>query len=362
MDLSKKKQNQTAEDYAVQNQIEGQDNLSITQVNYNYGVTSSDVISLAKTVYEQLIPQTIDKYSIIAETTVNDRLDAFGRELLPRIIEIEGALDYFKDPKFQFLLRDAQRTAAKTDRIEDLNLLSELLTCHVAKGNDRKIDAGIHHAIKIVDEIDNDALCALSVACAFQYYVPNKGSIREGLKDLDNAYKKLIYLNLPEGLDWLEHLDMLGALRLSPLKLVDSKEYIVSQMKEYVCVGIKNNSEEQEKAFTILDDNHISRSVLIENECMDGYKRLKIGSLKAVNLNFLEAVNSIMALYTKDKLLLHKVKDSFVKLWDSYEALRTVRNWWSRIPTGFDITYVGRVLAHTNAKRIDSTFPDIFNM
>ena len=362
MDFSKKKQSQTAGDFAVQNQIEGQDNLSITQVNYNYGVTSSDVISLAKTVYEQLVPQTINKYSIIAETTVNDRLDAFGSELLPRIIKIEGALDFFKDPKFQFLLRDAQRTAAKTDRIEDLNLLSELLICHVAKGNNRKIDAGIHHAIKIVDEIDNDALCALSVACAFQYYVPNKGSIREGLKDLDNAYKKLIYLNLPEGLDWLEHLDMLGALRLSPLKLVDSKEYIVSQMKEYVCVGIKNNSEEQEKAFTILDDNHISRSVLIENECMDGYKRLKIGSLKAVNLNFLEAVNSIMALYTKDKLLLHKVKDSFVKLWDSYEALRTVRNWWSRIPTGFEITYIGRVLAHTNAKRIDSTFPDIFNM
>lgn len=362
MDFSKKKQSQTAGDFAVQNQIEGQDNLSITQVNYNYGVTSSDVISLAKTVYEQLVPQTINKYSIIAETTVNDRLDAFGSELLPRIIKIEGALDFFKDPKFQFLLRDAQRTAAKTDRIEDLNLLSELLICHVAKGNNRKIDAGIHHAIRIVDEIDNDALCALSVACAFQYYVPNKGTISDGLKDLDNAYKKLIYLNLPEGLDWLEHLDMLGALRLFPLGLVESKDYIVSQMKGYVCVGIKNCSAELEKAYTILDENHISRSVIIENECLEGYKRLKIGSLKVVNIKYIEAVNRIFALYSKDKMLLHKVKENFVELWDSYESLRIVRNWWSRIPTGYRITHIGRVLAHTNAKRIDSTFPDIFNL
>ena len=362
MDLSKKKQDQTAGDFAVQNQIEGQDNLSITQVNYNYGVTSSDVISLAKTVYEQLVPQTINKYSIIAETTVNDRLNAFGRELIPRIIKIEGALDFFKDPKFQFLLRDAQRTAAKTDRIEDLNLLSELLTCHVAKGNDRKIDAGIHHAIKIVDEIDNDALCALSVACAFKYYVPNNGSVSDGLKDLDNAYKKLMYLNLPEGTDWLEHLDMLGALRLSSQGLVDSKNHIASQMKGYVCVGIKNDSDELGKAYTILDENHISRSVLIDNECLDGYKRLKFGSLKSINPNFLETVNRILSLYSKDKLEMNKVKNSFVKLWDSYEALRTVRYWWSRIPTGFEITYIGRLLAHTNAKRIDSTFPDIFNL
>lgn len=102
MDLSKKKQNQTAGDYAVQNQIVGQGSLSLTQINHNYGVTSPEVVSLAKTVYEQLVPQTMDKYSKIAETTVNDRLDAFGRELLPRIIKIEGALDFSKILNFSF--------------------------------------------------------------------------------------------------------------------------------------------------------------------------------------------------------------------------------------------------------------------
>ena len=46
-------------------------------------------------------------------------------------------------------------------------------------------------------------------------------------------------------------------------------------------------------------------------------------------------------------------------MWDSFEALRTVRVWWEDISRGFSITSVGKVLAHTNAKRCDKRIPDL---
>lgn len=359
MNLSKKNQEQTAGDNAVQNQIEGQGNLTFTQVNNNYGVTTSEVVSIAATVYKQLVPQTVNEYTEIAVTTVNDRLDAFGRKLFPRIDGIENAIEAFRDPKFQFLLRDAQMTAAKTDRTEDLNLLSELLACHITKGEDRKIDAGIHYAIRIVDEIDNDALCALTVACAFQYYVPNSGFVHEGLKILDDVFNKLIYTNLPKGLDWLDHLDMLGALRLSSLGLKDFIEFLALKFNGYICVGIKKDSDELEKAFAILDEKGMPRSNLVDNECLDGYVRLNIRSFDDINPKYKDMVDRIHELYIKDKSLLDKVKKRFIELWDSYENLRIVRSWWSQIPKSYSVSYMGRVLAQTNAKRIDPELPDL---
>lgn len=357
MDFDVKKQRQTAGDNSIQNQ--GQGNVNITHVNNYYGAPPTDIVSIAATVYDQIATQAMKEYTEAALTTVKDRILAFGYDLFPRLNKIKGAMELFKDPKFQFWLRDAQITAAKTNRPEDLCILSELLSCHILKGHDMKVDAGIHQAIKIVDEIDNDALCGLTVACAFQYVVPNKGMIQDGLKDLDNSFMKLIYMDLPEGMNWLDHVDMLGALRLSSLGFIDSREYLASQMEGYVCVGIKNNSIELDRAYSILDENKISRSVLVDNECLEGFKRLNIRSLDNINPKYKDVVNRVRSLYSNDKTYLNKARNRFIELWDSFDALRTVRSWWSRIPHSYSVSYMGRVLAQTNAKRIDSKFPDL---
>lgn len=358
MGIGGKRQKQTAGDNSTQNQIGNQNNVSVSVNNY-YGVPPTDVVSIAASVYDQMATHAMKEYTGEAVVTATDRIKSFGYELFPRFNKINGAMEMFKDPKFQFWLRDAQITAAKTERTEDFSLLAELLSFHFMKGDDKKIDAGIHQAINKVDEIDNDALCALTVACAFQFYIPNKGSVKDGLKDLDNAYRNLLYLDLPEGEDWLDHLDMLGALRLSSLGFIDSREYIISQMTGYVCVGIKNDSKELETAYSILDENHIAHSVLVENECLDGYRRLNIRSLGTVNPKYIDIVKRIQKLYSNDRTLVDKAKYRFIELWDSHESLRIVRSWYSRIPTGFNVTYMGRVLAQTNAKRIDSTLPDL---
>lgn len=48
-----------------------------------------------------------------------------------------------------------------------------------------------------------------------------------------------------------------------------------------------------------------------------------------------------------------------MKEWDSYPSLKNLRVWWDNLSLAFDITHVGTVLAHTNARRCDNTIPEL---
>ena len=103
MGISKKEQKQTAGNNAVQYQIESQNNYNSTQVNY-FGVTPTEVVTMATTVYNQMYALSAKNYAEIASTTVEERINTFGCELFPRLEKIEGALEKFKDPRFEFFL------------------------------------------------------------------------------------------------------------------------------------------------------------------------------------------------------------------------------------------------------------------
>ena len=359
MEISKKEQTQKAGDNSVQTQIENQNNYNSAQINNYYGVTPTEVVSMATTVYNQMYVLSAKNYAEIAANTVNERINSFGCELFPRLEKIEGALEKFKDPRFEFLLRDAQLTAAKTDRHDDLRLLSELLACHIQKGSNRKIDAGISHAIRIIDEIDNDALCALTAVCAFMYYNPVTCFVKEGLDALNKLFEKLLYLDLPTGIEWLDHLDMLSALRVSTTRLKKSKDLLCSIYDGYACVGILKESDQLKNAYKVLDDNSISHDVIVDNECLNGYVRLKLVSSNNVDPTCKDAVSKVLKLYSKDGALLEKAKDNFIALWDSYHYLKIIRDWWDQIPQVFSVSFIGRVLAQTNAKRVFPEAPDL---
>jgi len=64
--------------------------------------------------------------------------------------------------------------------------------------------------------------------------------------------------------------------------------------------------------------------------------------------------------YSQDSSLINRVKEEFIKIWDSYDILKRVRVWWETIQTPFEITKIGKVLAHTNAKRCEPGLPDVF--
>ena len=357
-------------DKQIQRAGDGSQQLQAQTINVYNGVTEERV----RAIFAEQSILARKEYTEDAYRIADERVGKFEERFMPRITQVENALPSFADPAFQFLLRHAQQSAAATEREADYDLLTELLVCHIQKGEDRKNRTGINKAVEIVGEIDNDALCGLTVAHAFGLFIPITGHCIDGIRVLNDMFGKLMYQDLPSGEEWLDHLDILGAIRLSTfgtMKKVD--QYYLSQLDGYICAGIKGDSEEHKKAVNLLKEAGINQGFLIKNECLDGYYRLAIRNKKQIEeLGYTigdtrvslseeqkESINQIVEMYSKEDALIAQAKGNFFEIWDSFEKLRKLRTWWDSIPHVFTITYVGRVLAQTNAKRCDPTLPDL---
>lgn len=352
MAISRKNQEQIAGDNSIQNQVVGTQNNTYVTVT---GMSIPDVTEFTTTVSKQVTQQALSLCTQVAYDVALKRMQEFESVLLPRVEHIEKTLDNFADPKFQFMLRDANITAAKSSRKEDLTMLSELLACHIEKGCDIKIDAGINRAINIVNEVDIDSLCALTVVLCVLNILPNKGNIDDGLTVLNELYTKLLNQPLPEGDAWIDNLNVVGAINILSGKFHSVVELLSSNLDGYLCVGIKSGTQEHERALEILEQNKYSKQVLKPHDLLPGYLRLSIDDCTSLK----EELKPILGLYSKDKSLMQTVRSNFMIKWNSYQALVIVENWFNGIPYFFKINSVGKVLAQTYAKRCYPQFPDI---
>ena len=153
----------------------------------------------AREIFNEMYAIARKDFTQDAYQCANERVAKFEEALMPKMLKVEGALQKFSDPSFQFLITEAHKTAASTEREADYDLLSELLLHRVKKDKDRKVRVGIKKAIEIVDQVDDDALCALTVAYTIERLFPATGSIIRGLNILENVFSKLCYTNLCQG-------------------------------------------------------------------------------------------------------------------------------------------------------------------
>ena len=360
----------------VQSQRAGEHSQQIQMLNPTFvcGIDEKRV----REVCSEIAVETLKQCTAEATATAEARIEAFTTTLVPRIERIEEDFHSFAEPDFQFSLRSAQKTAAASDREADYEMLSELLVHRVEKKEDRKTRASISKAIEIVNEVDDDALCALTVAYAMESWGPMDGIISEGCKTLNSLLQSLLYLPLPQSFDWAYHLDVLNALRVSSLKLKKLADFYPAFLTGYVCAGIQKSSESYQQALDILDNAKLPHILLTDHELLDGYVRLPIRdqnlisktiipcitgsppvvSARKVNDSEIVALNKIWALYSDDSNLKTQVRNEFMQKWDTYKALQTVHAWWDNIPHSFTITPIGKVLAHANAQRYNKSVPD----
>lgn len=328
----------------------------------------------ARAVFNEMIPQALANYTEEAQKIATERVNKLEERIMPQINQVEGLLPAFADPAFQVLLRKAQQKAAITERENDYDLLTELLVCHVQKGNDRKNRAGIVKAVDIIDTIDNDALCALTIAFVLDNFWPATGNAKEGIEVLSRMYNALIYESLPSNLNWLDHLDILGVIRITPFSQMNKIEDIFTRRFDgYVSVGIKKGTEEYESALQIIQSIGLNKNILVDNIFLDDYVRLEIGNLddinslsifnnlgtRSINQREIEALRDVINLYEKNVDLQNKVKERFMNLIDEHEPLKTLQEWWNSISGAFSITGVGKIIAYINAKRCIPELPDI---
>lgn len=332
----------------------------------------------AREIYQEMNLQLKSDYTEEALRIANIRVKEFENRLLPKMEAVEGALESFADPSFQLLLVEAQKTAASTERPVDYDLLSELIIHRFQKGENRVARAGIHRAVEIVDDISDDALLGLTVYHAVTYFLPTSGNIYEGLNVLNDLFSKIIYENLPIGNDWLDHLDILDAIRIKSFSTLKKLQVFYSErLSGYIEVGIEKNSDNYSKANQLIENAGLPQDILVEHELNSNYVRINTPNKEEIsfpNLQILTNINSqkiilplsesqintiksIFDLYKQDESIKQQNIKIFMEEWDKRTNLKKLKDWWDNIPSSFQITSVGRVLAHSNAQRCDKNLP-----
>ena len=335
----------------------------------------------AREIFREMFEITRKDLTCEAYAVATQRVTQFEKDLISKMQKIDGAMSAFADPSFQFLLTNANKTAASTECPDDYSLLSELLIYRIQNGSNRSKNSGINRAVEIVNEITDEALLGLTVAFAIGSLRPTLSRIHEGLNLLEDIFSKLCYDVLPLNIDWLDHLDILDAIRISSFgKLKDFDDYYSNLMHGYCSIGIKRDSDNYVKAVDMLKKSSMQMNMLITHELNDGYVRLPVVREQDIdhfalftssnnNTTRLSAIpltdeqkrtlHEIYSMYDNDIELKKIVHTRFYDELMQRPYLKKIREWWSKIPVSFSITSVGRVLAHANAKRCDRSIPDL---
>lgn len=336
----------------------------------------------AREIYHEMNLQVIRDYSQEALAIANSRVTEFENQLLPKMEAVEGALEAFADPSFQLLLVEAQKTAASTERPADYDLLSELLIHRFQKGENRIARAGISRAVEIVDKISDEALLGLTVFHSASYFFPVSGDIHQGLDVLNDLFGKLFYNKLPTGNEWLDHLDILDAIRINSFgNLKKIQQYYPEMLVGYIEVGIEKMSENHHKAIELLSSNNLPQNILVDHALNINFSRMNLSSKKQIDSLTLQhqiqisgnsvfvpiplteeqktALRSIYDLYKQDEAIKQENIKVLMEEWDKRHNLKTLREWWDSISNSIQLTSVGKVLAHSNAQRCDKTLPPL---
>ncbi len=336
----------------------------------------------AREIYQEMNLQLKKDYSQEALYIANTRVTEFENRLMPKMEEVDGALEAFADPSFQLLLVEAQKTAASTERPADYELLSELLIHRFEKGENRFTRAGISRAVEIVDKISDDALLGLTVFHAVLTFTPISGDVHQGLNVLNDLFGKILYGKLPVGNDWLDHLDILDAVRIGTLgKLKKIQQYYPESLAGYVEVGIEKKSENYDKAVEILKNKNLPETILVDHFFNGDFARINIPNKNGISSLSLQqvvqqngkqiilinpiseeqitAINSVYELYRQDNKIKQENIKSFMEAWDKEPNLKTLKEWWDGLAINIQITSVGKVLAHSNAQRCDKNLPPL---
>ena len=361
-------QTQTAGDNTQQ--IQGQ---NVTIIN-QHGITEQR----AREICSEMFAVAKRDLTIEAEKTALERVGKLEDRLMPRMHRIEGALQNFAEPSFQVFLTKANKAAACTDRESDYDLLSELLIHRIEKKNSRKDQVGLNRAVEIVDQITDEALNGLTVLFTVGKIDPVADTLEVCLWALNILYKKLPLSSLPTGKEWIEELDILDAIRGSSLGVTKKiEDFWAEKYTGFITTGIKIDGENWPIVTKMLIESGLSIKSLIPNALLDNYVLIpvmdeeRIDALKQsvmsngnvvqvpISEEQKQVLHKIFLMYDKSPEMMTKVKKTFMEKIDSYDAVKTVREWWNSIPHAVTVTAVGRILAHANAKRCDPSLPDL---
>lgn len=322
------------------------------------GVTEERVRAIMQDETRRLV----EEYSSEAHAAIEARIGHLDDRLLPLLADAD-ALDAFADPALIRAYRKAQEGAAASERELDYDMLAALIAKRVESPRERPVVAGIDRAIEIMDRVDERALRGLTAAYALTTWTPTAGSIAAGLETLDGILKRVIDGDLPPGTEWLDHLDILDAMRVGPGGLGGMKTielYYGEVLNGYVAPGVEAPGPEfVGGAFP----DSAWGSVVVDHELKPGYRRLNTVSKadfdekqltyqnpEGFNDEVISQAASVFRLGQQDETARAALRARIAEM----PHLGPFADWWDALrETSFQLTSVGRALARANCFRLD---------
>lgn len=347
-----------------------------SQVNNYYvtGVTKEEAESIAKTQAKQIASYYFEQ----SQNLAMQRMTEFSEKMMDDFIRYQQSLGVFSDPSFVYQFREAQLNAAQTDRQSDYKLLTQLLLRRCQKRNVKYIQTGISGAIKIINEISDDSLIALTILMCVIQINPISNDVDIGLETLDKLYKSIIQdTKLPTDYSWFDQLDVLKAIRINTASsFTNFDDFMSRKLARYVELGIEINSSQYKEVLQIENDfpfamhksNYFMPNYIVIPYSKDDYEKITIQESDNKSLylsqfvskeNYVSLIEKLRSLYVKDDVLEKKIKDEFIKKLSSYETISKVREWWNQLPHHCEITSIGRALAHAYAQNLVPNFPPL---
>lgn len=351
-------------------------NASEGPVIINYGITEER----CRTIFDEKLSIALQNYSAEAVFVAKERTFKFRQKLVPRLGEEENGFESFTDPSFQFLLIEAQKAAASSNREADYDILSEMLATRVKMGNNRELHIGINKAVDMLPYVSDSQLAGITVAFCLTILSPRVNNINEALSIVNDVYGKIIGdVELPSGRGWLESLEAGGLVKnvgLSMHSFKPFREIILSSMERFTCTGIKKDSERYKEAVKVLQEGNLPASMILEHELNSDFVRLypmDVNSINDVALNVnkegtietiplsdeqKKCVKRIFDLYEGEYSLREDFKNRFINKCKDYLYLKIVMEWWDKNTSlFFEQTIVGKILSNANANKCDARIP-----
>lgn len=379
-------------------------------VNNYYNTTTTNIIGIdeerARNICKEEYAIAKANWTQEAQGIAQERVIALEDKLIPKMQQHDETLKIFGDPAFQFILRKAQISAASSGEERDLDMLSELIVHRAEQNGNRERTLGISKAIEIIDQIPESSLIGLSSFYAINRYVSESFDIHQELKTLDNLHKSILNdIELPIGIQWIENLDVLSAVRIAPSGIQSFKkiEEFLSNKLACLPMGIERNSPEynemllelhkvglydcKEKIAELYEDNRDNRNALKiemplfkEHPLREGFLictyppeaftegnsisfKVNLGAQELdipLNREQFLAFKHLSEITYKDGRNVESLTSKLIKEWDNYENLKNVRIWWNQLPIFFTITPIGVAIANAYIRTKYPAIPSMY--
>jgi hypothetical protein len=70
-----------------------------------------------------------------------------------------------------------------------------------------------------------------------------------------------------------------------------------------------------------------------------------------------EAIKQIFDLYNEELSVKEDFKNRFMNKYNEFSYLKKITEWWDNLPTYYELTIVGKILANANANKCDARIP-----